>query len=609
MPGFDFRSLFTEDPERQLVSGPGATSDWRIKPKSLLDEDADPRFPAFQQAWKQGAGLGDLFGPDPFKLQGTVAPSGGDNTRPDVAKVQTLLGRAGYLDLGQDGPSGYPNPNTDKATRDFQKDNGLQVDGVLKPNGPTIAKLGGLLGGGAEPASKPSNIVEGEWDWMDKKRMPDLRPAPQPVDKPANNGWDALIRILNRDRPELKPTPPRLPPSIPNGSDSPEEGGITGTLPRPQQNDPYPGHTINQEGIDANQAYAEMLVRDTDPSQSARMLKPAIDDYGDQGRGDVADLLARFQKIDGGKAEDLRRELHKATGEMLPYRIAPLGEGFREPTEEEKIAAAPKSPFGSADGADRWAAANMAEALLGKGDYRDGAVEHFRGEIARDRSAAMPYLAAVHQAMGDKNPALAAKFATQMKAEGLTAAADPGTKSDASAQSGSENQQVAKMGDQKVWPEIGRDIVGGGGIAIGGAIGAGGAVRPETGNGDFVKPGPQGPAGKPSVGGSTPQGQQTTIAVPEAGKQPVLTGPDPSKPQPQQGTPPQPAAQAVTAAAAEHSANAACSGEQPARKTCGSGQTESIARNPHPQTASTDRPREGCAPPSLYPGGSWQNHL
>ncbi len=281
-----------------------------------------------------------------------------------------------------------------------------------------------------------------------------------------------------------------------------------------------------------------MLVRDTDPSQSARMLKRAIDDYGDQGRGDVADLLARFQKIDGGKAEDLRRELHKATGEMLPYRIAPLGEGFREPTEEEKIAAAPKSPFGSADGADRWAAANMAEALLGKGDYRDGAVEHFRGEIARDRSAAMPYLAAVHQAMGDKNPALAAKFATQMKAEGLTAAADPGTKTYASAQSGSENQQVAKMGDQKVWPEIGRDIVGGGGIAIGGAIGAGGAVRPETGNGDFVKPGPQGPAGKPSVGGSAPQGQQTTIAVPEAGKPPVLTGPDPSKPQPQQGTPP-----------------------------------------------------------------------
>jgi len=30
-----------------------------------------------------------------------------------------------------------------------------------------------------------------------------------------------------------------------------------------------------------------MLVRDSDSSQTARMLKRAIDDYGDQGRGDT----------------------------------------------------------------------------------------------------------------------------------------------------------------------------------------------------------------------------------------------------------------------------------------------------------------------------------
>lgn len=28
MRGFDFQSLFTENPERQLVSGPGATSEY-----------------------------------------------------------------------------------------------------------------------------------------------------------------------------------------------------------------------------------------------------------------------------------------------------------------------------------------------------------------------------------------------------------------------------------------------------------------------------------------------------------------------------------------------------------------------------------------------------
>lgn len=149
-------------------------------------------------------------------------------------------------------------------------------------------------------------------------------------------------------------------------------------------------------------------------------MKRAIDDYGDQGRGDVADLLARFQKIDGAKAETLRRELHKASGEMLPYRLAPLGEGFREPTDEEKIAAAPRTPFGSAQGADRWAAGNMADALLGKGDYAD-AITHFRSEIGRNRTEAMPYLAAVHEIMGEKNPAQAASFATQMQKAGLAA--------------------------------------------------------------------------------------------------------------------------------------------------------------------------------------------
>ncbi|WP_162136948.1 peptidoglycan-binding protein [Magnetospirillum molischianum] len=288
--------------------------------------------------------------------------------------METFLSDAGYYKpLTGDGPSGSHNANLDQAIRSFQKDKGLEVDGGLKPGGPTIGKIGSLLGGGEVQGQHAGN------------------PGAQP-----QNFWGG-----------------------PKG-DWPEQGGITGTLPSPHDWDRLlQGHTINQEGIDANQGYAEMLLRDSDPSQTVRMLKRAIDNYGDQGRGDVADLLARFQKIDGAKAETLRRELHKATGEMLPYRLAPLGEGFREPTEEERIAAAPKAPFGSAQGADRWAAGNMADALLGKGDYTD-AVTHFRGEIGRNRAQSMPYLAAVHEIMGEKNPALAARFATQMDKAGLT---------------------------------------------------------------------------------------------------------------------------------------------------------------------------------------------
>ncbi|HTH16126.1 MAG TPA: BPSL0067 family protein [Magnetospirillum sp.] len=380
MPGFDFRSLFTEAPERQWASGPGASGDWRVKQKSLLEEDADPRFPAFQDAWKQGAGLTDLFGPQPFRLQGTVAPSGGDNTRADVAKVQTLLGKAGYLDLGQDGPSGYANPGTDKAIRDFQQDNGLEVDGVLKPGGPSITKLGGLLGGQSEPHDKSTSpfiseeearrigkIVNKSWDTPGA--TPPYFPEPKLQQWPGNdsgapNPSGDLLSILLGEKPwPTTWSQPKDPPTT-FPTRKPEDGPRLSTPA-----DPFPNHTINQDGVDAS--------------------------------------------------------------EMLPYRLAPLGEGFREPTGEEKIAAASKRPFGSAEGADRWAAGNMADVLLGRGDYTD-AITHFRGEVDRNPAEAMPYLAAVHQLMADKNPAAAAKFATQMAQAGLAEETAPKPSGDGS---------------------------------------------------------------------------------------------------------------------------------------------------------------------------------
>lgn len=89
------------------------------------------------------------------------------------------------------------------------------------------------------------------------------------------------------------------------------------------------------------------------------------------------------------------------------------------------------SPFGSALGADRWAASDMASALLGRSDYQD-AIKHFQGEIARDRAASMPHLAAVHEEMTARNPDLADRFATQMRAAGLTEEGQPPSREDGS---------------------------------------------------------------------------------------------------------------------------------------------------------------------------------
>lgn len=135
----------------------------------------------------------------------------------------------------------------------------------------------------------------------------------------------------------------------------------------------------------------------------------------------MADLLGRFAKVDQAKAKVLQDALHQASGERIPFRIAPLGKdvgGAMADLAEGDAPSASANPFGSADGADRWEAGNMAKALLGKSDYQD-AITHFHGEIAKDRAAAMPYLAAVHEEMAAKNPELASKFAVQMSEAGL----------------------------------------------------------------------------------------------------------------------------------------------------------------------------------------------
>jgi len=153
-----FQSLFTDEPQKQWVSGLGYDGgSWRIKPTSFLEDDADQRFPVFQKAWRDGATNDQMFGDEPFKLQGSVGGSGVDNHRPDVAKVESFLTDAGYYKpLTADGPSGYHNGDLDEAIRSFQQANGLAVDGVLKPDGPTISALAKQLADDGVPTQTPS---------------------------------------------------------------------------------------------------------------------------------------------------------------------------------------------------------------------------------------------------------------------------------------------------------------------------------------------------------------------------------------------------------------------------------------------------------------------
>ncbi|MBI2239385.1 MAG: peptidoglycan-binding protein [Magnetospirillum gryphiswaldense] len=350
---FDKIRPFFTMPPRRPTSPLGA---------GMSDED-EPAIPAFQQAWKQGATFEDMFGPSPFTLHGSVGRTGADNHRPDVAKVETFLGDAGYYKpLTNDGPSGWHNANLDSAIRSFQKDKGLEVDGLLKPNGPTITKIGGVLGGGHTASPTPKE------------------PSHQP---------------------------PMLVPSL-----------------GPATPDPFPDHTIAPAGAEDHDRYARALVNDSDPSKTAAFLKNVTEWYGDRGSADVADLLGRFQKVDAGKARNLQEELFRQSGRRIPFRVAPIREAeTEESTEQDTVRLPQRNPWGSTEGANPWEADSMAKVLLDRSDYKD-AVKHFAGEFKRAPEAARPYTAAIYETMAAKSPAQALQFARQMAAGGLAMAED-----------------------------------------------------------------------------------------------------------------------------------------------------------------------------------------
>ncbi len=83
----------------------------------------------------------------PFNLATSVGRIGG-NERNDVAKIETLLGQSGHLDLSKtEGPTGFFGTRVEDAVKNFQKDYGLRIDGLVNPGGETIRALAQSLQG------------------------------------------------------------------------------------------------------------------------------------------------------------------------------------------------------------------------------------------------------------------------------------------------------------------------------------------------------------------------------------------------------------------------------------------------------------------------------
>jgi len=98
-----------------------------------------------------------------FRISQSVGMEG-RNKRRDVAKVETLFGRLGELNLAEtDGVTGFAGARLDESIRRFQKRHRLKVDGQINPGGETITTTGAVLAA-SEKEQKPGNGKEGKPD-------------------------------------------------------------------------------------------------------------------------------------------------------------------------------------------------------------------------------------------------------------------------------------------------------------------------------------------------------------------------------------------------------------------------------------------------------------
>ncbi len=75
----------------------------------------------------------------------------------DTLKTKTALNHLGYYQEPDWGMNEFPDEPLFKGIESFQRDHGLQVDGVMKPNGETASKLGDVLADGDTPSDDEEN--------------------------------------------------------------------------------------------------------------------------------------------------------------------------------------------------------------------------------------------------------------------------------------------------------------------------------------------------------------------------------------------------------------------------------------------------------------------
>lgn len=101
-----------------------------------------------------------------FTLKGRVA-SNSPTDLEDSATIKLALTSLGYYDDTETGLSPYGDRQLFHAVTSFQKDNGLKVDGIINPDGPTQKTIKDQLQGAPQAAGAFEDFVRNRKDMMD----------------------------------------------------------------------------------------------------------------------------------------------------------------------------------------------------------------------------------------------------------------------------------------------------------------------------------------------------------------------------------------------------------------------------------------------------------
>jgi|GEM_PF-4542450 len=132
-----------------------------------------------------------------FNVDSTVSASSNINAD-DVFKTKSALNAVGNYDVPNFGITDIPDMGMIDGLKKFQSNNGLKVDGVMKPGGPTESALGQtLVSSGVSTA-----------DLMEKAKTPSIIPdVPKPSSTRPQTSWSATIPVGSSPKPKSKVAP------------------------------------------------------------------------------------------------------------------------------------------------------------------------------------------------------------------------------------------------------------------------------------------------------------------------------------------------------------------------------------------------------------------